>query len=186
MEPFSSDQKTQLLKHARATLQAHFQTYDGPAIPRSPDPVFQQKCGGFVTLRIHGQLRGCIGEIEPTRDAWSVVTHRVIDAAIRDPRFPPLEEEEIHLVHIEISLLTPPQQIASHQEIEIGRHGIVMEKNGRSAVFLPQVAPEQGWDLPTTLSHLARKAGLTENAWQTGASFEVFEAIIMEEKPAMG
>ena len=78
--------------------------------------------------------------------------------------------------------LTPPHPVASWQEIELGRHGILLQKGDAGAVFLPQVAPEQGWTLEETLTHLALKAGLNPDDWREGASFEVFEAIVFREK----
>ena len=106
-----------------------------------------------------------------------------LDAAFNDPRFPPLTAQELQKVRVEISALTPPVPVASYQDIEIGRHGMVLELDGRSAVFLPQVAPEQGWDLATTLTHLAYKAGLPGNAWQDPrARFTVFEAVVFHEE----
>lgn len=145
-------------------------------------PAMQRTMGGFVTLTIGGELRGCIGEIFPRRALADVVVERAQDAAFRDPRFPPLTKKEFAQVHIEISALTPPEPVASYRTIEIGRHGMVLELRGRSAVFLPQVAPEQGWDLATTLTHLAHKAGLPGNAWQDPqASFTVFEAVVFHE-----
>ena len=104
------------------------------------------------------------------------------DAAFEDPRFPPLSAREFPRIKIEISALTPPVPVASYQDIEIGRHGMVLELGGRSAVFLPQVAPEQGWDLATTLTYLSRKAGLPGNAWKDPrAKFTVFEAVVFHE-----
>jgi len=79
-------------------------------------------------------------------------------------------------------VLTPLQQIAGPEEIEIGRHGVLLEREGHRAVFLPQVAPEQGWDRETMLDHLAMKAGLPRNAWRSGARFEVFEALVFSEE----
>ncbi len=147
-----------------------------------PTPAMQRKMGGFVTLTLGGELRGCIGEIFPRRPLAEVVLAHALDAAFEDPRFPPLTAQEFPRIRIEISALTPPVPVASYRDIEIGRHGMVLELRGRSAVFLPQVAPEQGWDLETTLTQLARKAGLPGNAWQDPrARFTVFEAVVFHE-----
>jgi len=107
---------------------------------------------------------------------------RAVDAAVNDPRFRPVGKAELPLLHYEISALTPPVPVASYKEIVLGRHGMVIEKNGRSAVFLPQVAPEQHWTLEETLTHLSMKAGLSPDAWKEGASWTVFEAIVFEEE----
>jgi AmmeMemoRadiSam system protein A len=141
----------------------------------------RQVMGGFVTLTVDGELRGCIGEIVPTREIWRVVREQAVNAALHDPRFPPLTIQEAPQVRIEISALTAPEPVASWREIVLGRHGIVLKKNGRSAVFLPQVPGEQGWDLETTLRFLSRKAGLASDAWEHDSQFLVFEAEVFGE-----
>ncbi len=134
-------------------------------------------CGGaFVTLTIDGRLRGCIRYIEGIKPLVDAVAENGRSAAVRDPRFPPVTEEELGDIELEVSALTPLVPVARPQEITIGRHGILLVKEGRRPVFLPQVAPEQGWDLDTTLTHLALKAGLGPDDWRTGAEFLVFEA----------
>ncbi len=138
--------------------------------------------GGFVTLNKRGALRGCIGEIVPRREIWKVVREQALNAAFHDPRFNPLEATELAEIEIEISMLTPPKPVKSWREIVVGKHGMVLNKEGHSAVFLPQVAPEQGWGIEETLTHLSRKAGLPSNAWREGATFLVFEAQVIREK----
>ena len=160
---------------------------DAPSSPRDlgvkPSPAMRRKMGGFVTLTIDGELRGCIGEIFPRRALADVVLDHALDAAFHDPRFPPLTAKEFERVKVEISALTPPAPVASYRDIEIGRHGMVIELGFRSAVFLPQVAPEQGWDLATTLTQLSRKAGLSGDAWKDPrAKFTVFEALVFHEE----
>jgi len=136
----------------------------------------------FVTLKKDGQLRGCIGDIFPQRPLYKSVVHNAIYAAFGDRRFQPLQQDEYNDIDIEISALTVPATVASAQDIRIGIDGVVLRKEGKSAVFLPQVAPEQGWDLETTLRHLSIKAGLASDAWQSGASFEVFQAEVFGEE----
>lgn len=145
-------------------------------------PAMKLHMGGFVTLTIDGELRGCIGEIMPRRPLVDVVAERALSAAFEDPRFPPLTAAEWPHVRIEISALTPPKPVASWKDIVIGKHGMTLALNGRSAVFLPQVAPEQGWDLETTLTHLSLKAGLPPQAWRDSQTrFTVFEAVVFHE-----
>ena len=138
--------------------------------------------GAFVTLKTpEGELRGCIGEIEPYRPLYQAVTARACDAAFRDPRFPSLHPGEFQGIRIEISALTPAKPVKSWREIVLGKHGMTLEKDGHFAVFLPQVATEQGWTLEETLTYLSRKAGLPPDAWRTGAEFTVFEAVVFSE-----
>ena len=181
----SDDDKKVLLAMARKTIEQSLKGHR-PADPEDlgveSTPAMKKKMGGFVTLTIDGELRGCIGEIFPRRALADVVLDHAIDAAFNDPRFPPLTAKEFGKIRIEISALTPPKPVASYNDIEIGRHGMVLELGGRSAVFLPQVAPEQGWDLATTLTHLAYKAGLPGDVWRDArAKFTVFEAIVFHE-----
>lgn len=132
--------------------------------------------GAFVTLHAGGRLRGCIGVIEGRHPLLRAVADNAAAAAIGDPRFPPISPDELSNVVVEISALSPLRAVEDPNAIELGRHGILLGKSGRQAVFLPQVATEQGWDLPTTLAQLCRKAGLPADAWRQGASLRVFEA----------
>jgi AmmeMemoRadiSam system protein A len=138
--------------------------------------ALEQDRGAFVTLHRDGRLRGCIGTIVGRRPLLDAVADNAVRAALHDPRFPPVGPGETPLLDIEVSALTPLRTVGAPEEIEIGRHGVLLEKNGRQAVFLPQVAPEQGWDLPTTLAHLCLKAGLGPGDWHEGARLQVFEA----------
>lgn len=174
-----------LLALARETITQALKTGERRAAAAEPKELtegMQAVRGGFVTLHKGGELRGCIGEIVPRREIWKVVREQALNAAFHDPRFSQLETEELGEIDIEISMLTPPKPVGSWREIEIGRHGMVLTKGGRSAVFLPQVAPEQGWGIEETLTHLAMKAGLPPDAWRSGAEFLVFEAQVIQEK----
>ncbi len=144
-------------------------------------PALQQKTGCFVTLTVRGRLRGCIGEILPERPLWQAVCRQAANAAIDDPRFNPLSTAEEPAVQIEISVLTPPQKIDSWRDIELGRHGVILYRDHHAAVFLPQVATEQGWSREELLANLALKAGLSPDGWR-GAEFEVFEAQVFGEE----
>lgn len=132
--------------------------------------------GAFVTLTKGGRLRGCIGFIEAIEPLARAVAENGRSAAVRDPRFPPVAPGELPEIEIEISALTPLEPVAGPEDIVLGRHGVVLVKDGRRAVFLPQVAVEQGWDRETMLTQLAVKAGLEPDAWRHGAEFLVFEA----------
>ena len=185
-EVLDADARAFLLRVARESLEHGVRT--GRAFPRghfTPDApkATLLKMGAFVTLndKATGALRGCIGEILPMRPLVEAVAERAVDSALHDPRFMPVEESELGNLRVEVSALTPPKPVASWRDIVLGRDGMTLEKDGCFAVFLPQVAPEQGWDLPTTLSYLAQKAGLPSNAWRTGATFETFQAEVFHE-----
>lgn len=183
----SSEVCHQLLQFARQTLMQAFEKGERFAATQEPAHLcdaLKAVRGGFVTLTLSGHLRGCIGEIFPRQPIWKVVREQALNAAFHDPRFASLSAKELTRVKIEISILTPPRPVASWRDIQIGTHGMVLNKNGRVAVFLPQVAPEQGWDLAETLTHLALKAGLPPEAWREGASFLVFEAQVVRERSA--
>ena len=139
-------------------------------------PSLTAHLGAFVTLTAAGRLRGCIGYIEGVKPLMDAVADNGRSAAVEDPRFSPVSVAELAEIHIEVSALTPLVPVAGPEEIVIGRHGMVLVKEDRRAVFLPQVAPEQGWDRDTTLTHLALKAGLEPDAWRQDTEFLVFEA----------
>jgi len=134
----------------------------------------REPAGAFVTLKRHGALRGCIGYIEPRKPLYVAVLENGENAARHDPRFTPVQASELADLDVEVSVLTPPRPIASWEELRVGEDGIILAKDGRRAVFLPEVAAEQGWTREETLSHLAVKAGLAADAWREGASFAVF------------
>ena len=177
--------KSSLLKLARATIDYYMKHGRKP----SPDdvgveisPRMENVMGAFVTLHEKGRLRGCIGEIIPQRELYKAVIARAVDSAVNDYRFNPVKADEVANLHIEISALCPPKPVASWKDIVIGKHGMTLSKNGRGAVFLPQVAPEQGWGIEETLTHLAVKAGLQPDAWRENCQFQVFEAIVFSEQ----
>lgn len=180
----TANDQTRLLRLARATLTHMLADKEMPTAEQlgsQVTPAMTQVRGAFVTLHEDGRLRGCIGEITPTRPVYKAVMAQAVNAGLHDYRFPPVEPSELDRIDFEISVLTPAHSVASSSEIILGTHGIILKKAGHSAVFLPQVATEQGWDLATTLTHLSQKAGLPADAWQEGASFEVFEAIVFGE-----
>lgn len=145
-------------------------------------PVLQESRGAFVTLTLAGKLRGCIGYIEGIKPLGEAVADNAFAAARRDPRFPPVAYDEVAAICLEVSALTPLRTVSGPAEIVAGRHGIVLQKGPAKSVFLPQVATEQGWDLETTLSQLALKAGLPPDGWREGAEFQVFEAEVFAEE----
>jgi AmmeMemoRadiSam system protein A len=182
----SPEDKKQLLSLVRQTLRY---ALDHQRAPEPADLSFtasesmQPPRAAFVTLKKNGQLRGCVGDIFPQRPLYKSVITNAIYAGFGDRRFPQLQKDEYDQIKVEISALTAPTPVASWHEIRIGVDGMVLNKDGHSAVFLPQVAPEQGWDLETTLQYLSEKAGLPRDAWKEGASFLVFQADVFGEEP---
>lgn len=129
-----------------------------------------------------GDLRGCIGQVVPTYPLDLAVAKSALDAALDDPRFPEVEARELPRLSVEVTVLSPIVPIASWREIRVGTHGVVLEKGGRRALFLPQVAVEQRWTLEETLGHLALKAGLSRDEWRSGATFSVFTGQVFHEE----
>lgn len=142
----------------------------------------------FVTLRSpDGSLRGCIGELEARRPLVESVRACAESAALRDPRFHPVTEEELGGLHIGISVLTPSVPLRRPTDLEIGRHGLLIERDAHRGVLLPEVATEQRWDVETFLAATCRKAGLAADAWrQPGTRVWVFETIKIAEPPHPG
>jgi len=139
--------------------------------------------GAFVTLHRRGRLRGCIGTFAASPSTAAVVREMAEAAALRDPRFHAVAPEEIDELDNEISLLTPLVTVEDAATIEVGRHGICVERGYRRGVLLPQVAVEHGWDRETFLAQTCVKAGLPSDAWQDPATrIEVFEAVIFGER----
>lgn len=180
------EEQATLLRLARAVLREH--TLTGKVrkeLLRDFEftETLRKKAGVFVTLHCRGALRGCIGYIEEREPLYQAVKENTVNAACRDPRFPPVEESELDTIHISLSVLSPPEEVSGPSSFEVGRHGIILRKGCASAVFLPQVAPEQGWDREETLHHLSRKAGLNANAWkEKDARFWVFTAQVFHEQ----
>jgi AmmeMemoRadiSam system protein B/AmmeMemoRadiSam system protein A len=180
----SGEDKKQLLALARKSLVYFLQRQRIPEVSELNVTVSNaMKCqwAAFVTLKEYSQLRGCIGDIFPRQPLYKSVIFNAINAGVNDRRFPPVTEAECNNITIEISALTPPAPIASPDEIRIGIDGVVLSKNRYSAVFLPQVAPEQGWDVNQMLTQLSLKAGLPADAWKEGANFLVFQADVFGE-----
>ncbi len=176
---------------ARAALATHL-THEGQLADwfaaHSVTGNLAAPAGVFVTVnnrgakaRIHGKLRGCIGTMEAREPLADAIVDAAVSAA-HDPRFPALAESELPDEALEVSVLSPMHGVAGPDDIVLGTHGVLLSKGGRRAVFLPQVATETGWDMPTFLSALAQKAGMAPDAWRRGASFEVFTAQVFGEE----
>jgi len=190
-----AEQQT-LLRLARETIETRLRTGDMPEdveARHAITPALKEKAGAFVTLKIGDTLRGCIGRIGYPDEAGSLLPiYRTImlmsvQSALRDPRFRPVQAEELDSISIEISVLTIAREVGGSEDFIPGRHGIIISQGGRSAVFLPQVAPEQGWGRDETLRHLCLKAGLPEDAWkEEGMKFFIFTAQVFSEHSSRG
>jgi AmmeMemoRadiSam system protein A len=161
-----NDQEKETLRHiAETVIESKAR---GKPVPEFTvdSQVLKEKRGAFVTINKRGQLRGCIGYIQPYKPLYQTVEEMAAQAAFNDPRFDPVTERELPDLEIEISVLTPLRRIKDVEEIEVGKHGILIEKGFYSGLLLPQVATEYGWDRKTFLEHTCLKAGLPTDAWK--------------------
>jgi AmmeMemoRadiSam system protein B/AmmeMemoRadiSam system protein A len=173
-------QKRALLSLARATI-TEVLLADALPLPRSADPPLNAHRGAFVTLKKDGQLRGCIGHMTADRPLQQTVGAMALQAAFNDRRFVQVSAGELNRLEIEISVLTPQKAVPGPDAIRVGTDGVVIHKAGKSAVFLPQVAVEQGWSREEMLGHLCRKAGLPADGWKEGAKLMTFQATVFSE-----
>ena len=149
--------------------------------PKLTDPYFNEKAGVFVTLKKNGILRGCIGVIEAEDSLLNNIITSARNSALNDWRFPNVRPEEVDKLEVEISILSP-FEYTSREDIKIGKHGLIVEGRGRSAIYLPQVATEQGWTFDNWLTSLCEKAGLPHNFWKTeDARFKTCTADVFSE-----
>jgi AmmeMemoRadiSam system protein A len=170
-----------LLRLARGTLEASVRRLVGPAPPAD---LVVDAFGVFVTIHHQGDLRGCLGALDCADSIVESLIRLAGAVAHEDYRFAPLREHELSGTTIDLSLLTPPERVTDLRTIEVGRHGLIVEQGRRRGLLLPQVAPEQGWDRETFLSHTCAKAGLPLDAWQNDATVLCFEAeVFCEEGP---
>jgi len=181
-EFFNTQQRKELLKLARDTIT--FYLNEGKPLERSSDdPALGEVRGVFVTLRRNNQLRGCIGNIIGTKPLYLGVRDMAIAAATEDSRFRPVTKEELEDIHIEISVLTPLEQITNIDEIVLGKHGVLVKDDYRGGVYLPQVATETGWSKEEFMNSLCgQKAGMDSSAWKNGkCDIYIFSAEVFEE-----
>jgi AmmeMemoRadiSam system protein A len=169
-----------LLRRARAAIASTIGADVELPPAAAPPPIV--RAGAFVTLRVGGDLRGCIGYPEADRVLVDVVEHCAISAAVSDPRFPAVRAAEFPLVVLEISVLGPIEPVDDIGEIEIGRHGLIVELGRRRGLLLPQVAVEWNWGAEELASNTCAKAGLPRDAWRNGAKLFKFEAEVYTEE----
>ncbi len=182
---YTDEERTALLKLARTTIEEYV-TNGNRMEPDNSHPIlgdkkFREKRGVFVTLHKNSRLRGCIGYPIPIKPLLEAVIDNAVSAAVEDPRFPPVQPQEIPDLHLEISILTVPQKVTGPEEVEVGRDGIIISKGFMRGLLLPQVPVEQGWDRDEYISYGCQKAGLPPDEWRRGVTIETFQAEVFRE-----
>lgn len=212
LTPLSENERLTLLRLARQSIECRLMGRPAPAplsmsSPGAPaqsptipvgasalTPRLLAHAGAFVTLHARdGELRGCVGLPFPAQPLYAAVAEAAPQAALEDPRFAPVTLDELPTLRIEISVLTPPVDIAElaapapatprqiAAAVKPGTHGLLVSQGHRRGLLLPQVATEYGWSADRFLSETCHKAGLPGDAWQHGAKIEVFTAEIIDE-----
>jgi uncharacterized protein len=178
--PLLPEERRKLLSLARRAIAAHLAGHELRP-PEKPE-AFRRKAGAFVTLKTkEGELRGCIGFIEPLYPLAETVARAAVAAASGDPRFPPVSEAELGQLEVDISVLGPTQPIDPN-DVRVGTHGLVIQRGGRRGLLLPQVPVEHGWDAERFLDHTCLKAGLPSGAWkEKGTQVLAFEAEVLTD-----
>lgn len=181
-QPLDLATQKDLLRMARQAITGYLNSKTIPRFEPTAE-VMNEKRGVFVTLTEDGVLRGCIGYHENDRPLYQLVPDRAIAAAFEDPRFAPLRPNELDKIKIKISVyMTNVYRIAGLDEFEMGKHGIIMMKNGRGATYLPEVPLEAGWkSVEEEMESLCMKAGLSTDAWRSGAAFWVYKTQVFDE-----
>jgi len=176
---FSPEERTLLLKLAHDAILSALE--DRPLSTDPPTPHLSEPRGAFTSLYLRGDLRGCVGYVSPITSVYRAVIETARAAAFEDTRFYPVKIGEAELLSIELSILAPPRPISA-EEVEIGRHGVLISMSANRGLLLPQVPVERNWDRVTFLEQTCRKAGLPPDAWQKGAQIEAFTAEVFGEK----
>jgi uncharacterized protein len=176
---FSAEERTQLLQLAHDSILSALEARKIPLDP--PTSHLAEPRGAFTTLYLHDRLRGCVGFVLPINSVYRAVADTARAAAFEDNRFYPVTLDEARDLKVELSILSPPQPIAP-EDIEIGRHGLLISMHGYRGLLLPQVPIEHHWDRETFLDQTCRKASLPPDAWRKGALIEGFTAEVFGEK----
>jgi len=175
MAPLSAIDRAALLGVARAAVRARVGLGAEPTLPVT-GPLAEPG-GAFVTLRVNGELRGCMGTFTPHGSLLATVARMAAAAASEDPRFPPVRPDEVDDLDLHVSVLGPRRPMRDPSELTVGRDGVVIELGWHRGALLPQVAVEEGWAAKTFLERTCLKAGLPPSAWRDpGAKVELFAA----------
>jgi uncharacterized protein len=175
------DLQRQLLTIARGALEGRVRR-TRTATPAKADDATQPRCGAFVTIFCKGELRGCLGRVTSNRPLAELIDHLAREVADSDPRFEPVQPGELPHISVEVSVLTPEREIVSVAEIEIGRHGLIIEQGSCRGLLLPQVPTQYEWNRETFVAQTCLKAGLPADAWLRGVRMFVFEAQVFGEE----
>lgn len=182
MEP-TKEEKIFLLKIARLAIKSLFSDVNIPLPNYEEHPLYKTYSGAFVTITKAGKLRGCIGYIISDRPLFETICEAAKQAAINDPRFDPIEESELNNISIEISILSEPFSINNYDEIEIGKHGLILEEKGRRGLLLPQVPIEHNLNKEQYLDAICQKTGFPAGYWKTKQlKLSGFTACVFNEK----
>lgn len=161
----TQQEKDYLKKLAFKSIQTYMDGDPDPDLALDSE-ILKKNCGAFVTLKIGGELQGCIGYIRGIKPLYAAIIEMARAAAFEDPRFPSLKKSQLDKIEIEISVLSPLEKIKNTDEIEVGKHGLLIRQGIYSGLLLPQVATEYNWDRETFLRHTCIKAGLPEDAYK--------------------
>jgi hypothetical protein len=184
-----------LVELARRTIEIYFESGKTIEPPGDTPDKLKERAGVFVTLSTYPShdLRGCIGYPEPVMPLVEATIRAAISASTNDPRFPPVSSAEMDKILVEVSILTPPVEIHVDdpreypEKVEIGRHGLTVEKGFHRGLLLPQVPVEWGWDAEEFLANTCMKAGLMADCWLDGATkIHRFEGRVFQEKEPRG
>ncbi|MGO9126378.1 MAG: AmmeMemoRadiSam system protein A [Terriglobales bacterium] len=170
---FTPEERSILLKLAHESIESALENREIPL--DSPSPHLAAPRGAFTTLYFRGELHGCVGFVLPVASLYRTVAETARAAAFEDTRFLPVTREQAPELKVSLSVLSGLQPIRA-EEVEVGRHGLVISHHGRRGLLLPQVPIEHGWDRVIFLQQTCHKAGLPPDAWQKGATIEAFTA----------
>ncbi len=182
-----------LVKTARLIVTEYLKNRSKIKLDQSFESNFSFKSGVFVTLNTAMGLRGCVGFPLPDKKLYNALSEAAIAAATEDPRFPPVNVDELDQITFEVTVLTPPEVIHISDtmeypsKIKVGRDGLIVKHGFNSGLLLPQVSVEYGWTEEEFLSHTCEKAGLPENCWKDKETqVQKFEGIVFKEETPNG
>jgi AmmeMemoRadiSam system protein A len=176
---FAPEERGLLLKLAHESILSALERREISLTP--PSPHLAEPRGAFTTIYFQGLLRGCVGYVFPIASLYCAVAETARAAAFEDTRFSPVTLEEAPELEVSLSILSQ-LKVIKPEEIEIGRHGLMIAHSGRRGLLLPQVPVEHGWDRVTFIEQTCCKAGLPRDAWQKGATLEAFTAEVFGDR----